>query len=70
MPVIGDLPILGRLFQSQTKTAVKKNLMIFVTATIVIPRATAFIRMTTAVCARHHSNAATRSRTGTETDRR
>jgi len=37
VPVIGDLPILGRLFQSQTKTAVKKNLMIFVTATIVDP---------------------------------
>jgi len=37
VPVIGDLPILGRLFQSQTKSAVKKNLMIFVTATIVDP---------------------------------
>ncbi len=37
VPVIGDLPILGRLFQSQTKVSVKKNLMIFVTATIVDP---------------------------------
>ena len=37
VPVIGDIPILGRLFQSQTKFAVKKNLMIFVTATIVDP---------------------------------
>jgi general secretion pathway protein D len=37
VPVIGDLPILGRLFQSQTKTAVKNNLMIFVTATVVDP---------------------------------
>jgi len=37
VPVIGDLPFLGRLFQSQTKSAVKKNLMIFVTATIVDP---------------------------------
>jgi len=37
VPVVGDLPIVGRLFQSQTKTAVKKNLMIFVTATIVDP---------------------------------
>jgi len=37
VPVIGDLPLLGRLFQSQTKTALKKNLMIFVTATIVDP---------------------------------
>ena len=37
IPVLGDLPLLGRLFQSQTKTSVKKNLMIFVTATIVDP---------------------------------
>ncbi|HTQ51531.1 MAG TPA: hypothetical protein VMJ12_12530 [Candidatus Acidoferrales bacterium] len=37
VPVVGDLPIVGRLFQSQMKTAVKKNLMIFVTATIVDP---------------------------------
>jgi general secretion pathway protein D len=37
VPVIGDLPILGRLFQSQTKSAVKRNLMIFVTSTIVDP---------------------------------
>jgi general secretion pathway protein D len=37
VPVIGDLPLIGRLFQSQTKTSVKKNLMVFVTATIVDP---------------------------------
>jgi len=37
IPVLGDLPLLGRLFQSQSKTSVKKNLMIFVTATIVDP---------------------------------
>ena len=37
VPVIGDLPILGRLFQSQTKASVKRNLMIFVTSTIVDP---------------------------------
>jgi general secretion pathway protein D len=37
VPVIGDIPILGRLFQSQTKVSVKKNLMIFVTAMIVDP---------------------------------
>jgi len=37
VPVIGDLPLLGRLFQSQTKVSVKKNLMIFVTAAIVDP---------------------------------
>ena len=37
VPVIGDIPVLGRLFQNQSKTTVKKNLMIFVTATIVDP---------------------------------
>ena len=37
VPVLGDLPLVGRLFQSQSKTSVKKNLMIFVTATIVDP---------------------------------
>ena len=37
VPVIGDIPLLGRFFQSQTKLAVKKNLMIFATATIVDP---------------------------------
>ena len=37
IPVLGDLPLLGRLFQSQSKVSVKKNLMIFVTATIVDP---------------------------------
>lgn len=37
VPVIGDLPLVGRLFQSQSKSTVKKNLMIFVTATIVDP---------------------------------
>jgi general secretion pathway protein D len=37
IPVIGDLPLMGRLFQSQSKQSVKKNLMIFVTPTIVDP---------------------------------
>lgn len=37
VPMLGDIPLLGRLFQSQSKSTVKKNLMIFVTATIVDP---------------------------------
>jgi general secretion pathway protein D len=37
VPFLGDLPLLGRLFQSQSKTTTKKNLMIFVTATIIDP---------------------------------
>lgn len=37
VPIIGDVPFLGRLFQSESKNTVRKNLMIFVTATIVDP---------------------------------
>jgi general secretion pathway protein D len=37
VPVMGDLPLVGNLFQSKSKTIAKKNLMIFVTATIVDP---------------------------------
>ncbi len=37
MPIAGDIPVLGRLFQSQQKQTVKHNLMVFVTATIVDP---------------------------------
>lgn len=37
VPFLGNLPLVGRLFQSSSKVAVKKNLMIFVTATIIDP---------------------------------
>lgn len=37
VPIIGDLPLVGRLFQSQSKQTTKNNLMVFVTATIVDP---------------------------------
>ncbi|HEY1663261.1 MAG TPA: hypothetical protein VGI03_12650 [Verrucomicrobiae bacterium] len=37
VPFLGDLPLFGRLFQSQSKSSVKKNLMVFVTATIIDP---------------------------------
>jgi general secretion pathway protein D len=37
VPIAGDIPLLGRLFQSQSKQTSKNNLMIFVTATIVDP---------------------------------
>jgi general secretion pathway protein D len=37
VPVLGNLPLVGKLFQSSSKTVNKKNLMIFVTATIVDP---------------------------------
>jgi len=37
VPVLGDVPILGKLFQSTEKSELKRNLMIFVTATIIDP---------------------------------
>ena len=37
VPFLGNLPAVGGLFQSERKTEVKKNLMIFVTSTIVDP---------------------------------
>jgi beta-lactamase regulating signal transducer with metallopeptidase domain/type II secretory pathway component GspD/PulD (secretin) len=37
VPLLGDLPLLGGLFRSQTENSVKKQLMVFVTATIVDP---------------------------------
>jgi general secretion pathway protein D len=37
VPMLGDLPLFGRFFQSQSKVSAKDNLMIFVTATIVDP---------------------------------
>ncbi len=35
VPVLGDIPFLGRLFQSQSSDSTKDNLMIFVTPTII-----------------------------------
>ena len=37
VPVLGDLPLVGQLFQSKQKTEEKRNLMIFVTATLIDP---------------------------------
>jgi type II secretory pathway component GspD/PulD (secretin)/beta-lactamase regulating signal transducer with metallopeptidase domain len=37
VPLLGDLPLIGGLFRSQTENSVKKQLMVFVTATIVDP---------------------------------
>jgi len=35
VPLLGDIPVLGRLFKSKGETTVKKNLMILVTAEII-----------------------------------
>ncbi len=37
VPVLGDLPLVGRLFRSEAKSSSKKNLVIFVTPTIIDP---------------------------------
>lgn len=37
VPILGDIPVLGRLFQSQTTAKDKTNLMAFITARIVDP---------------------------------
>lgn len=37
VPVLGDIPLLGRLFQSKGETRQKKNLLIFVTANLISP---------------------------------
>jgi len=37
VPVLGDIPLLGRLFRSETSDSTKKNLVIFVTPTIIDP---------------------------------
>lgn len=37
VPVLGDIPFIGRLFTSKGETAQKRNLMIFVTANLISP---------------------------------
>ncbi|MDB6055797.1 MAG: Type and secretion system protein [Verrucomicrobiales bacterium] len=37
IPMLGDLPFLGRFFRSESQNSIKKNLMIFVTPTIIDP---------------------------------
>ena len=35
IPLLGSVPILGKLFQSSSSTTVKKNLMVFLRPTII-----------------------------------
>ena len=41
VPILGSIPLLGRLFQSSSKTTSKKNLMVFLKPTILIDSSTA-----------------------------
>jgi general secretion pathway protein D len=42
VPLLGDLPLVGRLFRSEASEKSKKNLMIFVTPTIINPDGTRY----------------------------
>jgi general secretion pathway protein D len=42
VPILGDLPFVGRLFRSESSTTSKRNLMIFVTPTIIDPSGNRF----------------------------
>jgi general secretion pathway protein D len=37
VPILGDIPLLGRAFRSKGESSQKRNLLIFVTATLVDP---------------------------------
>ncbi|MDR2980998.1 MAG: hypothetical protein LBV12_01980 [Puniceicoccales bacterium] len=37
VPVLGDLPVIGAMFQSNGRSSTKKNLMVFVTANLISP---------------------------------
>jgi general secretion pathway protein D len=42
VPVLGDMPLIGRLFRSEASQSLKKNLVIFVSPTIVDPSGNRF----------------------------
>ncbi|MCK5655823.1 MAG: tetratricopeptide repeat protein [Candidatus Aureabacteria bacterium] len=42
VPILGDIPFLGRLFRSESESNTKRNLMIFVTANLLTPTGEAF----------------------------
>src|SRR5262249_3983852 len=41
-PIVGDLPLVGRLFRTNAEQHIKRNLVIFVTARVVTPSGLAF----------------------------
>lgn len=47
VPLIGDIPLLGRLFQSKSETTQKRNLLIFVTAHTIHPDGSSDYQKTT-----------------------
>jgi len=41
-PIIGDIPLVGRLFRTNVDQHIKRNLVIFVTARVITPSGLAF----------------------------
>jgi hypothetical protein len=41
-PIIGDIPLVGRLFRTNVDQHIKRNLVIFVTARVITPAGLAF----------------------------
>jgi general secretion pathway protein D len=37
IPLLGDIPLVGRLFRSESERSIKRNLVIFTTARIIKP---------------------------------
>jgi general secretion pathway protein D len=35
VPILGDIPVIGRLFQSKAENHIKSNLIVFITAQII-----------------------------------
>jgi len=42
IPILGDLPLVGRFFQSRYTSAEKRNLLIFITCRLINPDGTAY----------------------------
>jgi general secretion pathway protein D len=53
VPFLGDLPLVGRLFQSKVTQRSKQNLLIFVTARLIDPAGNPIHRMPMATSARY-----------------
>jgi general secretion pathway protein D len=37
VPVLGSIPLLGRMFRSETRKPVRKTLIVFITPTVIDP---------------------------------